>query len=152
MLIVFYCRSTAKFTVGLQHRIGRTAIPGVTGVSRTAADVPASALAPPGRARERQPPRMSIAKKVAHKAEAVKGGAKETAGQATDSPRLEAEGRGDQAKGDLSWPGPRSRTPSSTDHPGPPSCLARVSVRHPGSPLQDLQITRGVTHVYQLRS
>ena len=48
---------------------------------------------------------MSIAKKIAHKAEAVKGGAKKTAGQATGSPRLEAEGRGDQAKGDLKQAG-----------------------------------------------
>ena len=38
---------------------------------------------------------------AAHKAEAVKGGAKKTAGRATDSPRLEAESRGDQAKGNL---------------------------------------------------
>ena len=48
---------------------------------------------------------MSIAKKIAHKAESVKGGVKKTAGQATDSPRLEAEGRGDQAKGDLKLAG-----------------------------------------------
>jgi uncharacterized protein YjbJ (UPF0337 family) len=48
---------------------------------------------------------MSIAKKIAHKAEAVKGGAKKTAGRATDSPRLEAEGRGDQAKGNLNQAG-----------------------------------------------
>jgi uncharacterized protein YjbJ (UPF0337 family) len=48
---------------------------------------------------------MSTAKKIAHKAEAVKGAAKEAAGQATDSPRLEAEGRGDQAKGDLKQAG-----------------------------------------------
>jgi uncharacterized protein YjbJ (UPF0337 family) len=48
---------------------------------------------------------MSIAKKIAHKAEAVKGGAKKTAGRATDSPRLEAEGRGDQAKGNLKQAG-----------------------------------------------
>ena len=48
---------------------------------------------------------MSIAKKIAHKAEAIKGGVKKTAGQATDSPRLEAEGRGDQAKGDLKLAG-----------------------------------------------
>ena len=50
-------------------------------------------------------PLMSIAKKIAHKAEAVKGAAKKTAGQATDSPRLEAEGRADQAKGDLKQAG-----------------------------------------------
>ncbi|HEX2818925.1 MAG TPA: CsbD family protein [Streptosporangiaceae bacterium] len=48
---------------------------------------------------------MSIAKKIAHKAEAVKGGAKKKAGRATNSPRLEAEGRGDQTKGDLKQAG-----------------------------------------------
>jgi len=48
---------------------------------------------------------MSIAKKIAHKAEAVKGGAKKTAGRATDNPPLEAEGRGDQAKGNLKQAG-----------------------------------------------
>jgi uncharacterized protein YjbJ (UPF0337 family) len=44
---------------------------------------------------------MSTFKKFVHKAEAVKGGAKKTAGRATDNPRLEAEGRGDQVKGNL---------------------------------------------------
>jgi uncharacterized protein YjbJ (UPF0337 family) len=48
---------------------------------------------------------MSIAKKIAHKAETVKGGAKKKFGRATDSPRLEAEGRGDQTKGDLKQAG-----------------------------------------------
>ena len=48
---------------------------------------------------------MSIAKKIAHKAEAAKGGAKKTAGRATGSPHLKAEGRGDQAKGDLKQAG-----------------------------------------------
>jgi len=48
---------------------------------------------------------MSIFKKLAHKAEAVKGGAKKAAGRATDSPRLEAEGRGDQVKGDTKMAG-----------------------------------------------
>jgi uncharacterized protein YjbJ (UPF0337 family) len=48
---------------------------------------------------------MSIAKKIAHKAEAVKGSAKKTAGRATDNHRLEAEGRGDQAKGNLKQAG-----------------------------------------------
>jgi uncharacterized protein YjbJ (UPF0337 family) len=48
---------------------------------------------------------MSIAKKIAHKAEAVKGGAKKTAGRATGSSRLESEGRGDQAKGNLKQAG-----------------------------------------------
>jgi uncharacterized protein YjbJ (UPF0337 family) len=48
---------------------------------------------------------MSIAKKIAHKAEAIKGGAKKKAGRAADSPRLEAEGRGDQVKGNLKQAG-----------------------------------------------
>jgi uncharacterized protein YjbJ (UPF0337 family) len=43
---------------------------------------------------------VSIFKKLAHKAEAVKGGAKKTAGRATGSSRLKAEGRGDQVEGD----------------------------------------------------
>jgi uncharacterized protein YjbJ (UPF0337 family) len=48
---------------------------------------------------------MSIAKKIAHKAEAVKGGAKKTAGRLTGSRRLRAEGRADQAKGNLKQAG-----------------------------------------------
>jgi uncharacterized protein YjbJ (UPF0337 family) len=48
---------------------------------------------------------MSIAKKVAHKAEAVKGGAKKTAGRATGNERLQAEGRGDQVKGNTKQAG-----------------------------------------------
>jgi uncharacterized protein YjbJ (UPF0337 family) len=48
---------------------------------------------------------MSIFKKIAHKAEAVKGGTKKETGRATDSPRLKAEGRGDQAKGNLKQAG-----------------------------------------------
>jgi uncharacterized protein YjbJ (UPF0337 family) len=48
---------------------------------------------------------MSIAKKIAHKAEAVKGGAKKAAGRLTGSRRLKAEGRGDEAKGDLKLAG-----------------------------------------------
>ena len=48
---------------------------------------------------------MSIARKIAHKAEAVKGGAKKTAGRATGSRRLRAEGRADQAKGNLKQAG-----------------------------------------------
>jgi uncharacterized protein YjbJ (UPF0337 family) len=42
---------------------------------------------------------MSIFRKIAHKAESVKGGAKKSAGRATGSRRLRAEGRGDQARG-----------------------------------------------------
>jgi len=48
---------------------------------------------------------MSIAKKIAHKAEAVKGSAKKTAGRVTGNRRLRAEGRGDQAKGNLEQAG-----------------------------------------------
>jgi uncharacterized protein YjbJ (UPF0337 family) len=48
---------------------------------------------------------MSIAKKLAHKAKAVKGGAKKKAGRAVGSPRLEAEGRGDQVEGNLGQAG-----------------------------------------------
>jgi uncharacterized protein YjbJ (UPF0337 family) len=48
---------------------------------------------------------MSIFRKIAHKAEAVKGGAKKRAGRATGSRRLRAEGRGDQAKGNLKQAG-----------------------------------------------
>jgi uncharacterized protein YjbJ (UPF0337 family) len=48
---------------------------------------------------------MSIAKKLAHKAEAAKGGMKKTAGRLTGSRRLRAEGRGDQAKGNLKQAG-----------------------------------------------
>jgi uncharacterized protein YjbJ (UPF0337 family) len=42
---------------------------------------------------------MNIFRKIAHKAESVKGGAKKSAGRATGSRRLRAEGRRDQVKG-----------------------------------------------------
>jgi uncharacterized protein YjbJ (UPF0337 family) len=48
---------------------------------------------------------MTIAKKIAHKAEAVKGGAKKAVGRATGSRRLRAEGRGDQIKGNTKQAG-----------------------------------------------
>jgi uncharacterized protein YjbJ (UPF0337 family) len=48
---------------------------------------------------------MSIFKKFAHKAEAVKGSTKKTFGHATGSERMEAEGRGDQVKGDTKMAG-----------------------------------------------
>jgi uncharacterized protein YjbJ (UPF0337 family) len=48
---------------------------------------------------------MSIAKKIAHKAEAVKGSAKKTTGRATGNDRLQAEGRGDQVKGNTKQAG-----------------------------------------------
>ena len=40
---------------------------------------------------------MSVAKKVEHGAESVKGKAKEAAGHVTGNEHLKAEGRGDQA-------------------------------------------------------
>jgi uncharacterized protein YjbJ (UPF0337 family) len=48
---------------------------------------------------------MSIAKKVAHKAEAAKGSLKRTAGRLTGSRRLRAEGRRDRFKGNMKQAG-----------------------------------------------
>ena len=42
---------------------------------------------------------MGTEDKIDNKADVVKGKIKETAGRAGDDPELEAEGRGDQAKG-----------------------------------------------------
>ena len=44
---------------------------------------------------------MSAEDKVKNTAETAKGKVKEALGKATDDESLEAEGRGDQAKGDL---------------------------------------------------
>jgi uncharacterized protein YjbJ (UPF0337 family) len=48
---------------------------------------------------------MSISKKIAHKAESVKGSAKKMAGRLTGSRRLRTEGRADRAKGNLKQAG-----------------------------------------------
>jgi uncharacterized protein YjbJ (UPF0337 family) len=48
---------------------------------------------------------MSIGKKFAHKAEAVKGNAKQAAGRLTGSRRLRAEGRADRVKGNMKQAG-----------------------------------------------
>jgi uncharacterized protein YjbJ (UPF0337 family) len=48
---------------------------------------------------------IGFANKIAHKAEAVKGGAKKIVGRVTGNRRLQAEGRGDQAKGDAKQAG-----------------------------------------------
>ena len=48
---------------------------------------------------------MSIVKKLAHKAEAVKGSIKLTAGRVTGSRRLRAEGHGDRVKGNMKQAG-----------------------------------------------
>jgi uncharacterized protein YjbJ (UPF0337 family) len=48
---------------------------------------------------------MSIAKKLAHKAEAAKGSLKRTAGRLTGNRHLRAEGRNDQFKGNMKQAG-----------------------------------------------
>ncbi|MFF3245867.1 CsbD family protein [Streptomyces sp. NPDC002870] len=48
---------------------------------------------------------MSIAKKFAHQGEAVKGSAKKAVGRVTGNRRLQAEGRGDQLKGNIKQAG-----------------------------------------------
>jgi uncharacterized protein YjbJ (UPF0337 family) len=48
---------------------------------------------------------MSIASKFAHKAEAVRGSVKRTAGRLTGSRRLRAEGRRDRFKGNMKQAG-----------------------------------------------
>jgi uncharacterized protein YjbJ (UPF0337 family) len=48
---------------------------------------------------------VSIARKLAHTAGALKGSAMKAAGGATGSRRLRAEGRGDQVKGDIKQAG-----------------------------------------------
>jgi len=52
---------------------------------------------------------MSIGKKIAHRAESVKGGIKMAAGRLTGSRRLRAEGRRDQVKGNMKQAGTRFR-------------------------------------------
>ena len=55
---------------------------------------------------------MSISTKIAHRAEAVKGSAKRMAGRLTGSRRLRAEGRADQAKGDVKQAGAKIKDAS----------------------------------------
>jgi len=52
---------------------------------------------------------VSFLKKIAHKAEAVKGGAKKRAGRLTGNRRLRAEGRTDQAKGNIKQAGAKTK-------------------------------------------
>jgi len=52
---------------------------------------------------------VSFLKKIAHKAEAVKGGAKKRAGRLTGNRRLRAEGRTDQAKGNIKQTGANTK-------------------------------------------
>jgi uncharacterized protein YjbJ (UPF0337 family) len=55
---------------------------------------------------------MSISKKIARKAEAVKGSAKRMVGRLTGSRRLRAEGRADQAKGNIKQAGAKLKDAS----------------------------------------
>jgi uncharacterized protein YjbJ (UPF0337 family) len=48
---------------------------------------------------------MSMAKKLAHKAEAIKGSIKRSAGRLTGNRRLRAEGRSDRVKGNMKQAG-----------------------------------------------
>jgi uncharacterized protein YjbJ (UPF0337 family) len=52
---------------------------------------------------------MSIAKKIAHKAEAMKGAVKKSVGRATGSRRLRSQGHRDQAKGNLKQAGAKTK-------------------------------------------
>ena len=52
---------------------------------------------------------MSFLNKIAHKAEAVKGGAKKRAGRLTGNRRLRAEGRTDQANGNIKQAGAKTK-------------------------------------------
>ena len=52
-----------------------------------------------------RPPLMNISRKIAHKAQAVKGAVKKTAGRLTGSRRLRAEGRADRFKGNMKQAG-----------------------------------------------
>jgi uncharacterized protein YjbJ (UPF0337 family) len=55
---------------------------------------------------------MSISAKIAHKAETVKGSVKRMVGRITGSRRLRAEGRADQAKGDIEQAGAKIKDAS----------------------------------------
>lgn len=52
---------------------------------------------------------MSIGRKIAHKAEGVKGRARMTVGRVTGSRRLRARGRRDQAKSNIKQAGAKIR-------------------------------------------
>ena len=55
---------------------------------------------------------MSIAEKISHTAEAIKGSVKEMIGRVTGSRRLRTEGRVDRAKGDLKQAGAKIKDAS----------------------------------------
>jgi len=52
---------------------------------------------------------MGMDDKAAHRAEDVKGKAKEATGKATDNPRLEGEGKGDQASASMKSAGDKAK-------------------------------------------
>jgi uncharacterized protein YjbJ (UPF0337 family) len=52
---------------------------------------------------------MSIARKIAHKAEAVKGAVRKAVGRATGNRRLRSQGRRDQVKGNLKQAGAKAK-------------------------------------------
>ena len=52
---------------------------------------------------------MSVGKKLAHKAEAVKGTVKKVVGRTTRNSRLRVEGRTDQAKGNTKQAGAKMK-------------------------------------------
>ncbi|WP_167104602.1 CsbD family protein [Mycobacterium sp. DL592] len=54
---------------------------------------------------------MSIGRKLAHKAEAIKGATKKYVGRATGNTRMRNEGFADQAIADAKGQGPKSKTP-----------------------------------------
>jgi uncharacterized protein YjbJ (UPF0337 family) len=55
----------------------------------------------PARQRYKGELRMGLGDKISNKTEELKGQGKETVGKATDDEELEAEGHGEQAKGNL---------------------------------------------------
>jgi uncharacterized protein YjbJ (UPF0337 family) len=55
---------------------------------------------------------MSIARTIAHEAEAVKGSAKRMVGRVAGSRRLRAEGRADQATGNIKQAGAKIKDAS----------------------------------------
>jgi uncharacterized protein YjbJ (UPF0337 family) len=76
----------------------------VTLTAQSDADVPdADVPAPQNDPRKGSP--VSITRKIAHKAEAVKGAARKTVGRITGSRRLRTKGRREQAKGNLKQAG-----------------------------------------------
>jgi uncharacterized protein YjbJ (UPF0337 family) len=62
---------------------------------------------------------MSVADKAKNKAEELKGGGKEATGRATRRDELKAEGKTDQAKGNLKQAGEKVKDVFKSDRPEP---------------------------------